>query len=388
MDDLLPVADILTTLSMSEIRNNLPEHTFSSGEKRSHAKLKSAVYGLSGDLHAILSDVALCKRRRLATQRQTDASVIDPAVREVDEENFLETVSEDVRRNCISNFIDATGREATSTACCAVCAGQYFCKEISEVKVSDLQAKNLLSPTTPHHAHILTDGMLLHRTPSSMHTSTSGVDYANVCVICAKSLRCNKLPPLSLANRMWVGDVPLQLRILTLPEQILVARYFPAAYIIKLYPMKKGTRSWSLSSLQSGLRGNVSTYRLNTNNIINMTDSQVMPPSPEILAAMIGVTFVGPKNLPEKTMPGFLCVNRARVHDALWWLKENNPIYQNIQISSGRLNTLPVDGVPLQIWSLMKHSDDTTLLSEEHDNYVPEEDGDDGGQFISAEFVH
>ena len=152
--------------------------------------------------------------------------------------------------------------------------------------------------------------------------------------------------------------------------------------------MKKGACSWSSSSLQSGLRGNVSTYRLNTNNIIDMMDSQVMLPSPEILATTIGVTFIGPKNLPERTMPGFLHVNRARVHDTLWWLKENNPIYENIQISSGRLNTLPVDRVPLQIWSLMKHSDDMTLLSEEHDNYVPEEDGDNSGQFISADFVH
>ena len=147
-----------------------------------------------------------------------NASVVDPAVHEVDEENFLETVSKDIRRNCISNFIDATGREATSTACCTVCASQYFCKEISEVKVSNLRAKNLLSPTTLHHAHILTNGMLLHRSPSSMHTSTSSVDYANVCIICAKTLCCNKLPPLLLANGMWVGDVPLQLCILTLPE--------------------------------------------------------------------------------------------------------------------------------------------------------------------------
>ena len=108
---------------------------------------------------------------------------------------------------------------------------------------------------------------------------------------------------------MWVGKVPLELHILTLPEQILVTRYFPAAYIVKLYPMKKGAHSWASSSLQSGLRGNMSMYRLNTKDIINMTESQVMPPSAEILSATIGVTFVGPKNLPEKTLPGFLHVN-------------------------------------------------------------------------------
>jgi hypothetical protein len=94
-----------------------------------------------------------------------------------------------------------------------------------------------------------------------MHTSSStGVHHANVCVSCANYLGNNKLPPLSLANGMRVGEVPLELCILTLPEQILVAKFFPVAYIIKLYLMKRGAHSWSSSSLQSGLQGNVSTY--------------------------------------------------------------------------------------------------------------------------------
>ncbi len=105
---------------------------------------------------------------------------------------------------------------------------------------------------------------------------------------------------------MWIGDVPLELQILTLPERILIARYFPAIYIIKLYPKKKGACTWASANLHSGLRGNVSTYHLNTDDIAKMTCDQVMPPPLSILAATIGVTFVRPKNLPEKTMPGFL----------------------------------------------------------------------------------
>ncbi|KAF8263016.1 hypothetical protein EI94DRAFT_1523012, partial [Lactarius quietus] len=64
-----------------------------------------------------------------------------------------------------------------------------------------------------------------------------------------------------------------------------------------------------------------------------MTETQIMPPSATILAATFGVTFIGPRNLPEKTMPGFLQVNRIRVHNALQWLKQNNPLYQEICIS-------------------------------------------------------
>lgn len=75
-------------------------------------------------------------------------------------------------------------------------------------------------------------------------------------------------------------------------------------------PMKTGARSWLIHGFHSGLRGNVSTYRLNTDDIVSMTDSQIMPPPSTILAATIGVTFVGPRNLPQKTMPSFLYLNR------------------------------------------------------------------------------
>ncbi len=65
--------------------------------------------------------------------------------------------------------------------------------------------------------------------------------------------------------------------------------------------------------MHSGLQGNVSTYHLNTEDVIKMTNDQLMPPSSGILAATIGIMFVGPKNLLQKTMPGFLQVNCARV---------------------------------------------------------------------------
>ena len=95
--------------------------------------------------------------------------------------------------------------------------------------------------------------------------------------------------------------MPFELALLTLPEQILIARYFSVAFIVKMYPKKKGTYA-----LNSGLRGNVLTYRLDTNEIADMVDGMIMPPPTKILAATIGVTFVGLKNMAEWSMPGFL----------------------------------------------------------------------------------
>ena len=172
-------------------------------------------------------------------------------------------------------------------------------------------------------AQKLTDGMLLHITPSSLQVDASGDAIANVCNSCTPDLRKNKTPAMSLANGMWIGDVPLELKVLTLPEHLLVSRFFPATYIVKLYPKKKGARNWA-SGLHSGLRGNVSTYCLNTDQIAHLSSSHVMPPSSAILASTIGVTFVGPKNLPQRTMPGFLQVNRNRIRLALEWRSEEH----------------------------------------------------------------
>ncbi|KAH9052892.1 hypothetical protein EDB83DRAFT_2225763 [Lactarius deliciosus] len=227
--------------------------------------------------------------------------------------------------------------------------------------------------------------MLLHENTECFDKDENGIHSAKVCSNCASHIHRKKTPPLSLANGMWVGTVPGELSILTLPERILIGRHFPAAYIIKLYPKKQGASSWCPKNLQSGLRGNISTYRLNTNDIASMTDAQLMPPTSSILAATIGVTFVGPKNLPEKTMPGFLRVNRARVHTALVWLKANNPLYRDIVICLDRLECLPANGIPLEISSLVKFLPDEEALAHENDGYVPEEDLEDGGECLFVE---
>ncbi|KAI9429102.1 hypothetical protein BJY52DRAFT_1133861 [Lactarius psammicola] len=221
--------------------------------------------------------------------------------------------------------------------------------------------------------------MLLHRNPSSLLHKQNGDYIANICGTCSSYLSCNKTPPLSLANTMWIGDIPLELKILTLPECVLITRHFPATYIVKLYPKKKGAKSWASTGLHSGIRGNVSTYHLNTDEIAKITTGEILPHPSSILAATIGVTFVGPQNLPEKTMPGFLRVNRVQVQMALQWLKQNNPIYHDITISMERLNALPMEGVPIEISSLAKHSNNTIVLDMESDGYVPDDTVDEEG---------
>jgi hypothetical protein len=161
-----------------------------------------------------------------------------------------------------------------------------------------LHEHDLLIPHCSHPVHVLTEGMLLHNADGCLHPDKSSSLVAQVCDSCLLALQKQKVPLLSLANRMWIGETPLELKVLTLPERVLVARHFPAAYIVKLFPKKKGARHWDNSGFHSGLQGNVSTYRLNTEGIAKLIGDLIMPPPSTILAATVGVTFVGPKNVP------------------------------------------------------------------------------------------
>ncbi|KAJ6486491.1 hypothetical protein C8R47DRAFT_954685, partial [Mycena vitilis] len=170
-----------------------------------------------------------------------------------------------------------------------------------------------------------------------------------ICLKCKRKLQQNKLPHLALANGMWLGEVPFELRILTLPERLLVSLYFPAAYVVKLFPKLRGAKTWDKNTVNSGLKGNVSTYKLNTAQIAGIVAGNTMPPSPRILAATIGVTFVGSGYKALKVLPDFLRVRRQRVFEVLLWLKENNGLYAKIDISQQQLRLLPEDAVPDEI---------------------------------------
>ena len=166
--------------------------------------------------------------------------------------------------------------------------------------------------------------------------------------------------------------MPAELVVLTLPEKVLITKCFPAAYIIKLFPKEKGVKTWARSGTNNRMKGSVSTYCLNMQDFVNLVDPFIMPPIPQILAATIRVTIVGPQNLLEKTMPGFLRVKQSHIKMAL---KTHNPLYMNIIISNEILDMYPEnDVIPEEILSLVKYSDDVETLESEWAGYVVEDD--------------
>lgn len=311
----------------------------------------------------------------------TDISEVntEPAERTLITNDFMKAPKPDVIKQCIANFIRATGNDSLKAKICAVCAREHNKSAIEDITFNDVPNRSHLKPSQPHPAHdLFFEDLLLQ--PQGVNGN-----LISICQECAASLRRDKLPKFSLSNNMWIGTRPFELHGLTLPERIMIAQYFPAAYIIKLFPKQKNAKSWDKSQMHSGLKGNVSTYKLDPaqlaktiyGNEANL-DTLIYPPPAKILSALIGITFVGPKGLPESTLsPNTFQVRRRKVRDALRWLKNNNPLYHNITISDERLSQLPEEDIPEEITLTAKFSDDMERLEEERAGYVPEDDAAD-----------
>jgi hypothetical protein len=283
---------------------------------------------------------------------------------------FMRAPTSEVISHSISEFIDRTSNMALQVVPCGICARERSKNSTNQIGLADIPNQHHLRPLIPHSKQVLFNDMLLYPPSISQNNITT------ICNECLGILQQDRMPPLSLANGLWLGEIPEELSILTLPERMLIAKYFPAAYIVKLFPKKIGSRNWDPRLLQNGLRGNVSTYKLDQSQITSMIDGNLMPPPSKILAAIIGITFVGPKNLPERSMPNMFKVRRLRVRSALVWLKANNPLYSNIVISEERLEELPEDAIPEELLMTAKHSTAIDQLQAEHNGYVPDQDVD------------
>lgn len=272
----------------------------------------------------------------------------------------------DVQKLSIRNFIQATSNDEVKSSICASCAQECLKKETTGIHLDDIPNHCRLQPHKIHPGHILTRGMLLYDEAEIEN------DVVQICKDCLRDLQANRTPRLSLANGMWIGRIPFSLRILTMTEQVLIAKYLPNAHIIKLFPKSINRNALDADSLNSALKGNVSTYPLNSQAISSMIDGSIFPQPTSILPSVIGVTFVGPGNFPVQSLPkGLLLVRRQAVANALAWLKNNNPLYANIIISLDRLRSLPENDIPEELLSAVRVSNDVQSLENEKDSYVP-----------------
>lgn len=289
---------------------------------------------------------------------------------------FMEIITPSERRQCHLKFYNATSNAAVKPVVCGVCARENDLDEhpgsIRRIPLGSIPNSDRLKPHTPHQCHTLYDGKLLDK--AGIDHTPNGDILVTICAECWRELegKINLPPKFSLANDMWIGEIPLKLQGLSLPEQLLLAQLYPRVYVFKLFPKKiQGKRD--VTTLQSALRGNVTTFELDNAGIASMIDGNLMPRPPAILASVITVTFCGLGELPKSWLHNTFRVRRHVVRDALKCLKEISPkYYGEIDISEERLGALPENDVPPEILSIIRQTEDSGIVDEEGaSSYVP-----------------
>ncbi|KAH7905163.1 hypothetical protein BJ138DRAFT_1018108, partial [Hygrophoropsis aurantiaca] len=157
---------------------------------------------------------------------------------------------------------------------------------------------------------------------------------SRVCSICVSTLRMGKTPVLSLANGLWVGEVPEQLRGLSYVEKLLIARVRHNRCIVRVS-----------SSGMHKMIANAISFKQPTHKIYN-----ALPPSMEDLDEMLAIVFTGPCAPTQddfKRTP--LLVRRNKVACALEWLVLNHVDYSRVRIDYDELGRYPETGPPVSV---------------------------------------
>jgi hypothetical protein len=190
---------------------------------------------------------------------------------------------------------------------------------------------------------------------------------------------------------LWVGEVPWELRHLTIAEHLLIARVYPRVFVVKLFPKGYAREGLENDQLQNALRGNVTSFDLNSDAIAAMIGGNLMPQPPKILASVLSITFIGRGSAPNPAALRLFRVRRHMLVEALKWLRINNPrYYGNIQIDESRLAQLPEDAVPTEILVSIRHESNISVINTESNGYVPEDTSDDEEQLAggASQLIH
>ncbi|KAG1779209.1 hypothetical protein EV702DRAFT_1195709 [Suillus placidus] len=206
----------LKQLTVQEILTAAGTSKFSRLERQNRSGLIDAIRR-SAELQAVMISSAenKIKQTREEEEKVLKRSCLQHKPESADESVFLE--------------------EVNSSVVCVVCAGEFCESETTDIPLHNIRNKEVLKPYQSHPRQNLVDGMLLY---DQAVENKDDSQYGRLCRSCLDEVNANKTPVLALANNLWVGDVPDELAMLTLPECILVALSYPAAYIVKLYPKK------------------------------------------------------------------------------------------------------------------------------------------------------
>ena len=314
----------------------------------------------------------LAHNQRLQAQSEHDEKL------EEIRSNWPQPASMEQKEECIRNFRAVTSSESLRQFTCACCAEGVNCSERKVVSIDDIDVSLMrnrtdrvfntnqcIPPDLPFAegplANILVD-------PEGVINTEEGISL-QLCQRCSSSLSRNKLPRLAVANLNVLGPVPWGMKVMTMVEEMLVARCRTKQCIVKLQDHRNDV---SLPSSQRGFKGHVIIYPQKVTEEL----ANVLPPPVDDVVHPICIVFAGavlPSQswLKDKAYP--LVVRREVVRQNLLWLKAHNPLYKDIEISEERLQALPVDDLLGYTIEHIPPSDKTDALGSRYDTNTSSE---------------
>ncbi|KAF7972078.1 hypothetical protein HWV62_19157 [Athelia sp. TMB] len=184
----------------------------------------------------------------------------------------------------------------------------------------------------------------------------------NICNTCYGFLDKNRLPMNSLANGLWLGQVPNALKGLSYAETVLIAKVRHNKCVVKVQAGK-----WKMHA-------NAITFANPTLSIYN-----TLPPPISDIEEVLAFIYIGHLQPEEKDLRKTpMLVRRSKVARALEWLKLNNEHYADLNISYTNLEAYPENGCPF-VYDFHKRNDvrDVDALAADDDG---EEEGTTEGE--------
>ena len=341
------VANILTSSQANEVAK---EHNLHALSRRSLADKRTAVKG-----HVCTISCSRCvtvfkpvKKNQKSVRHKNDTKGMKvkshpkvgrkPQVKESRvARNYKYYVQENVKfppsppskrlmHKIISGFCDDTHPSKFKEAGCAVC-GQLVVMtklvNLSDVKVSLEPLLRVGVTRLPRNS--------VNDPIKEIESPIIDENCKHMCHNCVSFLKRKVMPPMALANGLWVGNPPKELSDLTFVERLLVARVRSNRCIVHV--LKGG---WKMQA-------NAIMFPSPVPKLCN-----ILPPPIEELDEVIAFMFTGVAQPTAEDMKRTPMLARRRyISAALEWLKINHSDYADVQISQDNLKLYPEEGPPV-----------------------------------------
>lgn len=253
-------------------------------------------------------------------------------------------------RQCCEDYVTATNIEVPPA--CVSCGRQRFCQVFTypipsyvyilppglefllllELHDEDLRQKCLrVNPQFFHYGSPCLSSLLLCKEGiEEQYSAQYGHHIAlTVCDECNTTLAKGLVPKFSYANSLFTGFLPTDLEDLTWVEEMACALYRTTAHVVRLYGSDSPTEPFVL-------RGSTCAHALDTPSL-----AKVLPRTPADVNDLISVAFLGPGPLHPDKLTEVFKVRKSKIISFLTFLRTNNPLYKDIDISEEHLSQYP-----------------------------------------------